>query len=518
MLCITTDIYFSVCNSSLPWVPMGMKRRCCQLPSFILLCALVFLQTFRLGFCYESSKVAAGCIEAEKKALLKFKGGLTDPSFQLSSWVGDNCCAWRGVICDNRTGNVVKLKLQNPFPRSIDTDGMDYELGGAISSSLLDLKYLRYLDLSKNNFEGKRVPNFFGSFSKLRYLNLSRTSFGGAIPQSLGNLSGLLYLDLSNNFIELEGKDLNWVSSLSDLRYLNLGGVDLSNVSSHWLQTINLLPSLVEIHLPQCQLLNLPPSLPSINFTALSVLKLSRNGFNSTIPHWLFNLSSLSQLDLNSNNLQGRLPDTFEELISLQNLDLSQYTYLGGELPPSLGKLCNLQTLKLSMNNISGEVTELISTLSRCNKSRLDTLDLGYNTLTGRLPNSLGYLKKLRDLQLWKNMFRGSIPNSIGNLSSLQYLYLSDNEMSGSIPGNLGQLSSMIVLDLSENSWQGVITETHFANLSSLKELQMTKHSPNISVIFKIDPRWLPPFQLRYINIKACQLGPKFPTWLENQN
>ncbi|XP_052195138.1 receptor-like protein EIX2 [Diospyros lotus] len=372
---------------------------------------------------------------------------------------------------------------------------MDYELGGAIGPSLLDLKYLRYLDLSKNNFEGRRVPNFFGSLTKLRYLNLSGASFGGAISPSLGNLSSLLYLDLSNNFAPyLEAKDLSWVSSLSSLRYLNLGGANLSEASSHWLQSVNLLPSLVELHLPQCQLLNLPPSLPSMNLTSLLVLELSNNGFNSpAIPYWLFNLSALENLDLSQNSL-------------------------GGQLPTSLGKLCNLQILKLSLNSFSGEVTELINALSGCTNSRLETLDLGYNTLSGSLPNSLGYLKNLKDLQLWRNMFTGSIPNSIGNLTSLESLYLSYNQMSGSIPDNLGQLSSIVVLELSENPWQGVITETHLANLSSLKELTMTKASPNISVVFKIDPHWLPPFKLRYINIRSCRLGPKFPTWLQDQN
>ncbi|XP_052195144.1 receptor-like protein EIX1 [Diospyros lotus] len=179
-----------------------MKKRCRQLPLFSLLCALVLLQALKLGFCYQNSKVVAGCMEAEKKALLKFKGGLTDPSGRLSSWVGEDCCAWRGVICDNRTGNVVKLKLQNPFSSNIDTGGMVYELGGAISLSLLDLKYLRYLDLSQNNFEGRRIPDFFGSLTKLRYLNLSGSSFGGVIPPSLGNLSRLLYLDLSDKFLD----------------------------------------------------------------------------------------------------------------------------------------------------------------------------------------------------------------------------------------------------------------------------------------------------------------------------
>ncbi|XP_052206737.1 receptor-like protein EIX2 [Diospyros lotus] len=104
-------------------------------------------------------------------------------------------------------------------------------------------------------------------------------------------------------------------------------------------------------------------------------------------------------------------------------------------------------------------------------------LDLGFNTLIGRLPNSLGYLKKLRDLQLWEYMFRGSIPNSIGNLSSLEYLYLLDNEMSGSIPGKIleifGNLKDLETLDLSHNKLVGEILE-NMVSLTFLNHLNLS--------------------------------------------
>ncbi|WJZ89414.1 hypothetical protein VitviT2T_008635 [Vitis vinifera] len=192
------------------------------------------------------------CLEVEKEALLKFKQGLTDPSGRLSSWVGEDCCKRRGVSCYNRTGCVIKLKLGNPFPNSLEGDGTVSELGGEINPSLLNLKYLNYLDLSMNNFEGMEIPKFIRSLGKLRYLNLSGASFDGIIPKNIANLSNLRYLDLNTYFIETNKNSLEWLSGLSSLKYLNLGGIDLSKAAAYWLQTVNTLHSLLELHMPNC--------------------------------------------------------------------------------------------------------------------------------------------------------------------------------------------------------------------------------------------------------------------------
>ncbi|PRQ54243.1 putative non-specific serine/threonine protein kinase [Rosa chinensis] len=296
-----------------------------------------------------------------------------------------------------------------------------------------------YLDLSMNNFGGVKLPSFIGSLEKLTYLNLSGASFGGVICPNFGNLSRLLCLDLSNNLVE---SDLRWLSSLSSLQFFNLGGADLTKAALYWLPTVNMLPSLLELHLPGCGLSILPPTLPHINFTSLSVLDLSANGFNTTLSPWLFNLTQLVILDLSLNDLNGELPETLGSLTHLKNLDLSENSDIGGQLPRNLGMLCNLQSLKLSINKVTGEMIEFIDCMSRCTNNSLERLDLGFNSLTGNLPNSLGLLKKLRFLKLWHNSFQGSIPESIGNLTSLEDFYLAQNKMSGVISESFGQLSS----------------------------------------------------------------------------
>ncbi|KAF8392119.1 hypothetical protein HHK36_022461 [Tetracentron sinense] len=374
----------------------------------------------------------------DRKALLEFKEDLNDPTGWLSSWVGENCCKWRGVGCIKRTGHVIKLDLRNPLFNNEERNynRASYErpyLSGKINPSLLHLKHLNYLDLSMINFGRISIPDFMGSLENLKYLNLSNAYFAGKIPPHLGNLSRLQYLDIHGpvyccDFTGIYAENLKWLSGLSSLKYLDMGGVNLTQVGADWVQAFNMLPpSLSDLHLYGCGLGSLPLSFSFVNFTSLSVLDLSQNNFNSSMPLWLFNISSLSNLHLRECSLQGPIPDAFADMISLQEIDLS-FNDLEGEIPGTLGSLCKLGRLDIYFNKMVGEITKFVDGLSGCTNSGLEMLNFSSNQLSGHLPESLGRPKKLRSLRLDWNSFWGSIPESIGSLSFLKELDLSNNQ------------------------------------------------------------------------------------------
>ncbi|XWS22744.1 hypothetical protein CRYUN_Cryun29cG0062700 [Craigia yunnanensis] len=117
--------------------------------------------------------------------------------------------------------------------------------------------------MSENNFQGIPIPEGIGSVKNFRYLDLSGASFNGKVPPSLGNLSNLEYLDLSMYLdpLRLWVSDLNTLSGLASLQYLDLGNMNLSNAATNWLQVINMLPFLRELHLSGCELNGFPESL-----------------------------------------------------------------------------------------------------------------------------------------------------------------------------------------------------------------------------------------------------------------
>ena len=295
------------------------------------------------------------CLRADRDALLNFKNGLKDSNNRLSSWIGGHCCQWEGIGCKNNTRVVIAINLHNPYsPKEAYENWSSMNLSGEIRPSLIEIKSLRYLDLSGNSFEHILIPKFFGSLKKLWYLNLSNGGFSGAIPPTLGNLSNLQVLDLSSNEFQkfLFVKDLEWMTSLVSLKHLKMNYVNLSMVGSHWMEVLNKLPFLTELHLQDCGLSGSISSLSSINFTSLSLISISGNSFRSKFPIWLLNLTSLVYIDVSSNQLYEHISPSLGELPNLQHLDLSWNKNLTGSCSQMLSKSWKkIEFLNLAYNN-----------------------------------------------------------------------------------------------------------------------------------------------------------------------
>lgn len=483
-----------------------MATKCIQ---FLLVLLLMCIQPWGQLLC------SGLCTVVERNALLGFKAEIVeDLAGRLSSWAGSDCCSWRGVGCNDKTGHVTRLDLRNSDPLSnVGLPGHVGTLRGKLSTSLLGLKHLRYLDLSSNGFDGISIPKFIGEFKELRYLNLSKAGLIGSIPNELANLSSLRHLDLqSDNFGDgLCVIDASWLSGLSSLRYLDMSGVNLSN-STNWFQALNMIPTVETIHLSLCRLSAIPHSLPHTNFTSLSFLDLSLNNFNSVaIPEFVFNITTLQHLDLRDSGFGGPVSSAIGNLTSLQFLDLSGTEV--SPIPMTMGNLCNLTTLNLEHALSNNSLSELGQALSGCTKDSLEILRLANNRFSDRIPDWLGELKSLRILDISTNQLYGPIPASIGGLSSLEILVLSVNNLNETVSESFGQLSKLITLDLTYNSLNTTLTEAHFANLKSLRYLNLY----NSSLRLNISSDWLPPFQVEYFYTRGCQFGPQFPLWLRNQ-
>nr|KAJ0191573.1 hypothetical protein LSAT_V11C800410390 [Lactuca sativa] len=473
--------------------------------------------------CLGVGNVSVLCSEKERLALLNFKHSIVeDDSGMMSSWVGNECCLWEGIQCDGVTGNVQRLHLKGDY-------FYDYLVGKKVSSSLAELRHLKYLDLSGNDFQGSQIPEFIGSLKHLSYLNLSDANFDGIIPPHIGNLSNLKVLDLSSNYNELKADDMAWAFGLSSLELLNLSYVDLSG-AQNWDMMLHMIPSLKELSLSHCRLsnVNLGPFLnssrilPNIkhldlgynsfkgplpfllqNMTSLTFLSLS--GFNLSLLAWNFpnllsmipslselhmsgcGLDNIQHLDLSDNPLGSIFPSVLTNMSSLEVLDLSD-TMLNSSLPilPKLLVLhlssnkfkqiehvgiwrqCHLKRLSVTYNEFDMEMTDSPKNASECSIYALEFLELS-RSLNGRIPETLGRLANLRHLDLSQNGLTGSIPESVTGLRFLQVLDLSENQLTGPIPEFLGNLTQ---LALSSNQLNGSIPES-LGKLAALTELYL---------------------------------------------
>ena len=76
-------------------------------------------------------------------------------------------------------------------------------------------------------------------------------------------------------------------------------------------------------------------------------------------------------------------------------------------------------------------------------------LDLGNNSLSRRIPKSLGQLQLLKSLHLNHNKLLGELPSSLQNLTSLDVLDLSYNKLSGQIAAWIGTaFANLVIINL----------------------------------------------------------------------
>lgn len=117
--------------------------------------------------------------------------------------------------------------------------------------------------------------------------------------------------------------------------------------------------------------------------------------------------------------------DTLGKLDALEVLSL-RFNYLI-DLPPDVSTIPSLRSLFLPHNNLRGIMPSL--------SSRLQILDLSYNSLKGAIPQVFENLTQISSLFLQNNSLSGPIPDL--QLPNLKHLNLSYNNLSGAIPLSL---------------------------------------------------------------------------------
>ncbi|XP_045824809.1 receptor-like protein EIX1 isoform X1 [Trifolium pratense] len=441
----------------------------------LLLLLLLSLTTFHRSVSSNDQKLVQ-CNEKDEETLLIFKKGINDSYGKISTWSTEiDCCAWEGVHCDNITGRVTELDLGN------------HGLTGEINLSILQLEFLSYLDLSLNHFDVMNIP---------------------ATQHNITHPSNLIYLDLSTDSIyaSLHMNNLDWLSPLSSLKYLNLSFIDLHKVTN-WLQAVNTLPSLLELQLSDCKLNNfiINPSIQYSNLSSLLTLDLSYNNLTSQIPNWFFNLTrdlayldlsgnhihgeipssllnlqNLRYLDLSFNKLQGSIPDEISQLPNIQHLGLYRNMLSGSNIPSTLENLSSLNYLSIGGNNFSGEISE--NTFSKL--SNLDSLDLSSSNFVFQFDLDWVPPFQLHELYLGNTNQGPNFPSWIYTQKSLQYLDLSSSGISLVDRNNFSSLIERIsdYLDLSNNFLTGDISNlTLKGDTLYLSNNSFTGGLPNIS-------------------------------------
>ncbi|KAF5750585.1 receptor protein kinase TMK1 [Tripterygium wilfordii] len=241
----------------------------------------------------------------------------------------------------------------------------------------------------------------FCSKGRVTQIQVQNMSLKGPLPQNLNKLSMLQNLGLQKNLFTGQ---LPSFSGLSNLQYAYLDYNQFDTIPGDFFDGLTSLQVL---------------ALDSINFNAST---------GWSFPKGLQDSAQLANLSCMSCNLVGPLPDFLGRMQSLQFLKLSGNS-LSGEIPASFQGI-SLQMLWLN-DQQGGGMTGPIDVVTTM--ASLSVLWLHGNQFTGTIPESIGNLTLLKDLDLNGNKLVGLVPDSLANMQ-LDALDLNNNQLMGPIP------------------------------------------------------------------------------------
>ncbi|KAH6778804.1 hypothetical protein C2S52_010041 [Perilla frutescens var. hirtella] len=375
-----------------------------------------------------------------------------------------------------KTLNLEHNQLSGKIPREItslcriqslvmsynELEGEAQDIFGNMSRCFLGS--LERLSLSHNQLSG-HLTEQFGEIKILGYLGLRSNSlsgdnkFTGNLPESFGQLYSLSTLYIEDNKLEGIVTEIHF-ANLSKLMYFHGSGNHLTlNVGPNWV--------------PPIQLEDL--ALRSWSF-----------GVDSEMPSWLRMQRNITHLDLSNTGISGNIPSWFFDTLYL-NVSLNN---LHGKIPHVIGtQRWDDQVFYMSSNELSGSLPTIGARVREFDLSHnlfsedcwnkwpyLTYLKLGNNTMSGSIPNSIGFLAWLESLSLHNNIFSGQIPLTMQNCTNLLKIDLSHNNLDGKLPAWIGtSLVNLKILILRSNKFSGEIS-SEICHLHSLQILVLSNN------------------------------------------